>query len=321
MPPQPHAKAPSVSPWSLSTRPRVKLAYALIDLGSLLALGVVFFAAILALHVLWQVVASYWVLVPAVLVAFIGANAVHACLRSVHSELEARIRVHHQRILKMEVLRDDRAPFLFLRSFRRSGLRVGIERQEMVGEEFRPSRGYKRVPVDRIRPLLSAVSGRGPFVALSTARDTSITRDDIYELAVELAWTDRVMALCRVVRAIILVPDSSEGVVAEMRMLSTLGVLNRVLVYMPPWIPAQDPPDGLEHRWNEIRDELAVHRWQLPTYERRGCLYVPDVHFGAVTTEYFSGQRDRHFREALDGILSRLPPPPSSPADLEPLLS
>jgi hypothetical protein len=97
--------------------------------------------------------------------------------------------------------------------------------------------------------------------------------------------------------AIIVIPGWTPGLMREIRELTTVEALTKLIVFMPPtptgfaakWIVRYESTDAIAMKWEEVRRQWADIRVSLPAYEGGGMVFGLDS----------SGKPCKEFR--LDG--------------------
>lgn len=186
---------------------------------------------------------------------------------------------------EIDPLGDQRAPFLFLRSFKETVLkdrptgtmRAGVHRLSIghnLAELLEQKQCLGRVLVLQEEPRRKTTPSWTGYSEEDPPDLIVIREDDVH-------WFETIERLVRRCRTIILLPGTTAGLMEEFHLLTSRRLLDRVLVLMPPlsraWLPDEDEEQRFRARWRALQRELDRGQGcRLPDYEPEGMLYRPN---------------------------------------------
>jgi hypothetical protein len=173
---------------------------------------------------------------------------------------------------------DFRSPLLVLRSFSDDHLKTG----NII---YPPDFDIGAPALDNfIWQAALALWDVGRVVILQRENNTITPIFGIGVVSDNESWEADVEQVAKGAWAILLFPSNSQGVITEMKLLQKLDLLWKTVVFMPPkvsrkeklLIPFKNFVD-YKPRWEEVREKLKYHGFNLPAYDPRGMLFIPDA--------------------------------------------
>lgn len=179
---------------------------------------------------------------------------------------------HKQALLQQNARFERRAPILLLRSFVDSPLaRTGVTR--FGGERYGAVVGGGRL-VTSIDRWVDQI-GRPIAFGSKADRVTSGTHEVLFLKTSNETWWPKFHIAARLSSLIVVVPELTRGLLNEVHYLIEQGFENKLLVIMPP------TGDGFNKRkftdrWELVRREWQKEGFELPAYEKRGMVFIPN---------------------------------------------
>jgi hypothetical protein len=170
----------------------------------------------------------------------------------------------------------------------------------VVGGKRDPER-YKRIRLRR--PPIKA--GDMLLKTETPIQVEQLSANVIWVRSNEQTWRDLVIKLFDMCKAVIIVPEISNGLREELRNLLKSKALDKTIIVMPA---ASSLSDARVVRWQEIRTRLIDDGIHLPEYAVRGLLYRPNVDFSVKCSRSLGSNHIHDIRRALQDLVSDLPP-------------
>lgn len=109
-------------------------------------------------------------------------------------------------------------------------------------------------------------------------------------------WQANATRLAEGARAILLAPETTDGLVTEIRLLRDHGLLDRTIVKMLPlpqdsWNTSYPDRHARVDAWQRAQAGLAVEDIALPDYDARGAIFRLDADGKAADLVWLSGER------------------------------
>jgi hypothetical protein len=177
------------------------------------------------------------------------------------------------------------APILLLRSF----LDSPLVRNVPTRIHFLKRRSFWSSGDRFVKSVELSLSQLGRPIAIGI---TKKERPDLgwHELLIiassEQTWWGKFQVAANLSRIIYVVPELSEGLLQEVRYLIKEDLQYKLLIYMPPTPKGYRAP-RLANRWALVRSEWQKAGFQLPVYESRGMLFIPDSKMSLVHAKRF----------------------------------
>jgi hypothetical protein len=123
----------------------------------------------------------------------------------------------------------------------------------------------------------------------------------------DAAWHASFTALAKSARAVLVVPETTAGLLAELETLRELALIGKTLVWMQPaTVYGSYGPEparlgnALAERWQQVRIELSSVGIHLPTYDPEGMLYLAAFDYSIRVSVKLAGKFDElTVRQAL----------------------
>ncbi len=173
---------------------------------------------------------------------------------------------------------DGRPPFIILRSFKEGPL---TSRPKLAGPRGRTRYGHAFA-----HDIGEALGAWGRLIAIGGDVDLQNYyrgSDVIYVQSRDETWFQMFANVLAGVRAVIVIPGLSEGLLREMRAIAQLRAWDRVLVFMAP-DPAPDrdykfldwyaDDRAAEKEWEKVRQMWNELGYALPAHQAAGMLYA-----------------------------------------------
>jgi hypothetical protein len=173
---------------------------------------------------------------------------------------------------------DARPPLLVLRSFSQPVLTEKRSTYHLRGGGFGEERG-----TTFLWQLSEAAEPFGRLLAIgepSGGQRLSVP-EAVFFVTTDETWFEVFCIAARSSRAVVLIPDVSEGVSREIRALREFAAADKLFIFMPPtekphpsWTPfrARDP-DAFATRWSTMREAWEREGYRLPVYDVAGMIY------------------------------------------------
>jgi hypothetical protein len=189
---------------------------------------------------------------------------------------EKRNRLRRER-MRTAARADDRAPFMVLRSFDAGPLTSEPARHH--------GRGMGIHGVSYARAIANALFPHGQLIAIGAPTDVRNyfeATDALYVQSREEDWFLMFSAALAGVRAVVLIPGVTTGLMREVHAIATLGAWSKVVVFMPP---TPDPNESYkvlqryvdelasEKAWKQVQAKWKESGYDLPEYVREGMVY------------------------------------------------
>lgn len=107
-------------------------------------------------------------------------------------------------------------------------------------------------------------------------------------------WTESVVRLATAAWVVVVFPSSTKGCITELKLLEKNNLLSKTIIFMPPktkkwisWLNSLSSFRLLKEKnfandWMQLSKELHEHGFNLPDYDQRGMLYIPDAKLAVV---------------------------------------
>ena len=243
----------------------------------------------------------------------IGIMAVSTFLHPsfTHRQLSAKAAVTQIRN-RMEAVSDHRSFFLLLRSLTQATHQTEMDLlwyDEGVG-------GPAYVSRNLVHSVASALGDHGKLVIVGGEPSPTVHLDnDPPELSKNVIWVEcdanswrrLVEGLLPLCRAAVVIPETTDGLRHELRVLQEQNCFPRTVIVMAA-IGRGIVPHSRVSRWQEIVEALKRDGFSLPPYDRQGWLYIPNEDLSVNLGRPLGGNSVDDFRRAIDDLLPRLPP-------------
>ncbi len=219
----------------------------------------------------------------------------------------SRVKMQHEHELARQ---SPNPPILFLRSFQRPELTRGPLSVSSSSLDFGLSHSSTATYGGETLAyhIGEAVSELGRLVAIGNHTEAFWTRavDDpmsipeigsqAYLISKEENWLEVFLEVVRASKFIIVIPETTTGIVREMKILKDAEFIKKILILMPPTPQAQMNESSnmreiypyFRSRWNEVRSILAGKGIYLPVYNGTGMIYLPNLDFSVRISEPLS---------------------------------
>lgn len=205
-------------------------------------------------------------------------------------------------INRSEARRDNRGFFLLLRPFKVSAATAvpgAPETPDPIGQAFRATH-----PMIWQYGVQLAPWGRLVTVGRVRLPKPILTNDTISVRAKDHNWMVIVRELAERSRAIIVLFDEGQGILEEMKHLSSSGLTAKTIIRVAPVQPQVADPLASQKRWNEARRLLQGVGLNPPEATPEGFLYIPNPDFSVR----FSAPLPQGTQAALSQLLQHIAP-------------
>lgn len=132
----------------------------------------------------------------------------------------------------------------------------------------------------------------------------------------EAQWQQKVQILARFSRAIILLPNTSEGLLEEMRLIQANDLWKKTIMIMPPLYKSHNVvrivggsylSEGQEREdWERVRHELTKHHYNIPAPMESGMVCTVNTDFSARDIVYPKSWDTFSLADSIDAVMPNL---------------
>jgi hypothetical protein len=206
-----------------------------------------------------------------------------------------------QRLNRLLAREDDRGYFVCLRSFSRT-------HTQLITQSGGPSNPLPDATIvdNVVEELSEALLDVGFLFLIGSASgfDPWTSPNVILLKYAEDEWRQAFRRLAAGARAIFLIPETTDGLLEEMELVSAAALTHKTIVIMAP----NTGYDSRKRDWTDMRSHLARSGWTLPEYRDEGMVYRARADFSPCHSIPFVTEGRRNPGEAIQKHLADLQP-------------